>query len=148
METINFTTTILVDQTPKEVFEAVIVPQKWWSGDFEGNTKDLGGEFTYRYKDLHYSKQNVAELIQDQKVVWLVTESQLNFLEDKSEWTGTKIVFEISKQGDKTRLVFTHQGIHPEIECYGACSTAWSQLINQSLYSLITAGEAQKPVLA
>ncbi len=147
METINFTSTILVDQTPKEVFEAVVAPQKWWSGEFDGNTKDLGDEFTYRYKDIHYSKQHVAELIPDQKVVWLVIDSQLNFLEDKSEWTGTKIIFEISREGNKTRLLFTHQGIHPEVECYSACSTAWSQLINQSLYSLITAGEAQKPLL-
>ncbi|MDQ0639313.1 hypothetical protein QF042_002878 [Pedobacter sp. W3I1] len=147
METLNFTTAILVDQTPKEVFEAVIAPQKWWSGDFDGNTTNLSDEFTYRYQDLHYSKQHVAELIPDQKVVWLVTESQLNFLEDKSEWTGTKIIFEISQEGDKTRLLFIHQGIHPGIECYNACSTAWGQLINQSLYSLITTGEVQKPVL-
>ncbi|CAH0150736.1 hypothetical protein SRABI27_00516 [Pedobacter sp. Bi27] len=38
METTNFTTTILVDQTPKEVFDAVIDPRKWWSGEFKGAT--------------------------------------------------------------------------------------------------------------
>jgi uncharacterized protein YndB with AHSA1/START domain len=147
MEKNNFTTSILVDQSPKEVFEAVIAPEKWWSGHFQGNTKELGDEFTYRYKDIHYSKQEVTDLIPDEKVVWQVTESQLNFLEDKAEWTGTKIVFEIARIGNKTQLTFTHDGIYPEIECYSACSTAWGQLINQSLFNLITTGTTVKPTL-
>lgn len=147
MGTTDFTTAIMVDQTPKEVFKAVIDPRKWWSGDFQGNTKELGDEFSYRYEDLHYSKQKVSELVPDQKAVWLVTESQLSFLEDKTEWTGTKIIFEISKKNNKTQLTFKHVGIHPDVECYGACSTAWGQLIQQSLYKLITTGETDKPVL-
>ena len=148
MATTNFTTTIVVDQTTKEVFEAVMDPRKWWSGEFEGDTKNLGDEFTYRYKDLHYSKQKISELIPEKKVEWLVTDSHLSFLEDKSEWAGTKIIFEITSKEQRTELKFTHQGLHPEIECYEACSTAWGQLIQQSLYSLITKGETEKPVLA
>lgn len=148
MATTNFTTTIMVDQTPKEVFNAVNTPQDWWSGNFEGDTKHLNDEFTYRYKEFHYSKQRVSEMIAGEKVVWLVTESRLNFLEDKEEWTGTKIIFEISKKGDKTQLRFTHDGLYPEVECYDACSNAWGQLIQQSLYTLITTGQSNKPVLA
>ena len=144
----DFATTIAVDQTPNEVFEAVINPGKWWSGEFEGDTKNLNSEFTYRYKEFHYSKQKVTELVPDQKVVWLVTESRLNFLEDKEEWTGTKIIFEITRKAGKTELKFTHAGLQPEVECYNDCSTAWTQLIRQSLYQLITTGTTEKPVLA
>jgi hypothetical protein len=144
MTTTNFTSTLLVDQSPKEVFDAVNAPQDWWSGDFEGSTKQLNDEFTYRYKDFHYSKQRVVEMIPNEKVVWLVTESQLNFVEDKDEWTGTKIIFEISKKGDKTQLKFTHLGLQPQVECYSDCSTAWGQLVQQSLFDLITTGESQK----
>ena len=147
MQATDFTTTITVDQTPQEVFEAIITPQNWWSGDFEGNTKNVNDEFTYRYADMHYSKQRVVESIPGEKVVWLVTESQLNFIEDKEEWTGTKIIFEISKSGDKTQLKFTHAGINPEVECYDACSNAWGQLIKQSLFTYISTGAVEKPVL-
>jgi hypothetical protein len=87
-------------------------------------------------------------MIPDQKVVWLVTESRINFVEDKDEWTGTKIIFEISKKDNKTQVRFTHLGLHPEVECYDSCSNAWGQLIQQSLYSLITTGEGQKLLLA
>lgn len=148
METNAFTTTILVDQTPKEVFEAVKNPQKWWPGEIAGKSGKVDDEFTYRYEDLHYSLQKVVEMVPDQKVTWLVTESTLSFTGDVNEWTGTKIVFEISTEGDKTRLNFTHQGLVPEIECFGACSGAWTQIIRQSLYSLITTGHGQQLSLA
>jgi hypothetical protein len=147
MQATDLTTTITVDQTPQEVFEAVITPQSWWSGDFEGNTKNVNDEFTYRYQDMHYSKQRVIESIPGKKVVWQVTESQLNFIEDKEEWTGTKIVFEISEKDGKTELRFTHVGLNPEVECYSDCSVAWTRLIQQSLYTYITTGKVEKPML-
>ncbi|MFD0749873.1 SRPBCC domain-containing protein [Mucilaginibacter calamicampi] len=147
MQTTDFTTTITVEQTPAEVFDTVNTPQNWWSGDFEGDTKNLNGEFTYRYQDMHYSKQWITELTPGRKVVWLVTDSQLNFIEDKEEWIGTKMIFEISQEGGKTKLQFTHQGINPEVECYDACSNAWGQLIQQSLFNYITTGKVEKPVL-
>ena len=144
MTTPDFTTTIVVDQTPKQVFNAINNPQAWWSGEIKGSTDKLNDEFTYRYKELHLSKQRIVEMIRDQKVVWLVTESKINYAEDKREWTDTKISFEISEQDNKTQLRFTHLGLVPEIECFDSCSNSWSQLIQQGLFSLITTGKGKK----
>jgi hypothetical protein len=140
----DFTTIILVSQTPTEVFNAVNNVRGWWQGEIGGNTNKLNDEFTYRVEEIHFSKQKVVEIIPDKKVVWLVTDSKLNFTKDKSEWTGTKISFEISEINNKTQLRFTHTGLVPKIECYGACSNAWGQLIQQSLFSLITTGKGKK----
>jgi hypothetical protein len=148
MKNKDFTTTLLVDQSPKQVFDAVNSPQHWWAGEIDGAATNLNDEFTYRYKDLHMSKQKVIEFIPEEKVVWLVTDSIINYVEDKQEWNGTKIVFEISKEGDKTKLRFTHVGLHTEVECFGSCSTSWSRLMQISLFSLITTGKAEKLVLA
>jgi len=144
MTATDYTTTILVDQTPKEVFNAINNVRGWWQGEIEGSTDKLNDEFTYRMAEFHFSKQKLIEVIPDKKVVWLVTESRLNFIKKKSEWTGTKISFEISKKENKTQIHFTHMGLVPEIECYGGCSSAWSQLIEQSLFSLITTGKGKK----
>jgi hypothetical protein len=100
----NLTTAFTVDQTPEEAFAAINNVRGWWSGEIEGTTDKLGEEFTYRYQDLHRSKQKITELIPRKKVVWLVLDSYLSFIEDKTEWNGTKITFEISKKGNKTEV--------------------------------------------
>ena len=139
----DFTTTISVEQTPEEAFEAITNVRGWWSGDIEGPTDALEGEFTYRYEDLHYSKQKVTELVPGKKVVWLIVDSHLAFVEDKHEWNGSMVVFDIARKGDKTEVRFTHTGLVPAHECYGACSNAWGSYIRGSLRRLITTGHGQ-----
>ena len=143
MKNQNLTTAITVDQTPEEAFAAINNVRGWWSGDIEGGTDKLGEVFTYRYEDVHFSKQKITEFIPGKKVVWLVLDSYLSFIEDKTEWNGTKVTFEIAKKGDKTEVRFTHIGLVPDHECYGACSNAWGSYINGNLRSLITTGKGQ-----
>ncbi len=141
MKAQDFTTTILVDQTAGEVYKAINNVGGWWQGEVKGSSTKLNDEFTYKMEEFHYSKQKVVEMVPDQKVVWLVTDSKLNFIEDKSEWTGTKIIFEISRINNKTQLQFTHQGLLPTVECYKGCSGGWTGLIQKSLVSFIKTGK-------
>lgn len=136
----NFTMDFLVNQSPEEVFGAVTNVRGWWSEMLEGASHNAGDEFVYRHKDVHYSKQKLIEVIPNQKVVWLVTDSNLNFIEQHDEWTGTTVVFEISREGDKTKLHFTHRGLTPAIKCFGACSGGWTYYLKGSLLPLITEG--------
>jgi len=143
METVNFTTTILVDNSPKEVFDAINNVRGWWQGAIEGNSEKLNDEFGYTMRDIHYSKQKLVELIPNEKIVWLVIDSNLSSFDNKSEWTGTKIIFEITEINKKTQVRFTHIGLTPAFQCYGDCSWAWGQLIEESLFSLITTGKGK-----
>jgi len=141
MQSKGFSASFAVDQSPKEVFDAVNNVRGWWSENLDGNTDKLGATFKFQYKDIHRSTQKITELVSDKKVVWHVIDSRLNFVEDKAEWRGTDIVFEISKKNGKTELQFTHVGIVPEIECYDKCSRGWSIYVGESLRSLITTGK-------
>jgi hypothetical protein len=143
MKTNSFTTTIVVDQTPQEAFDAINDVRGWWSGEIEGRTDALGAEWTYSYKTLHRTTQRITELVAGKKIVWHVTDSQINFVKDKSEWDGTDIVFEIAKKGDKTEVRFTHAGLVPTIECYDGCSGAWGFYVNESLRTFIAKGKGQ-----
>ncbi len=80
------------------------------------------------------------------KVVWLVLDNYFKFTKDKSEWIGTKLVFELSQKNGKTEILFTHEGLVPQYECYEICREAWTNYIKYSLRNLITTrpGAAQR----
>lgn len=136
----DFTTSFVVDKTPEEVFHAINNVRGWWGEDVEGSNDKVGDEFIYRVQDIHYSKLRVIELVPNEKVVWLVLENHMNFVEDQAEWVGTKISFEITSHGDQTELHFAHLGLDPGYECFDVCSNAWGSLMGASLPSLITTG--------
>ncbi|MGF7082864.1 SRPBCC family protein [Mucilaginibacter sp. UYCu711] len=142
----DFTTSILVDQSPKEAFDAINNVIGWWTENLDGGTHNLNDEFEVRFGDVHYSKQKLTEVIPGEKVVWLITDSKLTFVKDQTEWTGTKIIFDITRKGNQTEVRFTQQGLTPAFECYGGCSNAWTDYVQNSLYSLITTGTG-KPSL-
>ena len=100
----------------------------------------MGDEFSYRYEDIHYSKQKITELVPGRRVAWHVLDARLNFATDKTEWKGTDIVFDIAKKDGKTELHFTHIGLVPEFECFESCSGGWHLYIDGSLRNFIAGG--------
>jgi uncharacterized protein YndB with AHSA1/START domain len=136
----DLTKTFTVGASAAEAFAAITDVRGWWSGEIEGRTDRLGEEFSYRVPGIHYSKFTITEFEPGKRLVWLVTESYLSFPEDKEEWTGTRVVFDLLEEKDRTRVQFTHEGLVPTVECYGACSVAWGEYILGSLKSLIVSG--------
>jgi len=143
MNTSDFTTTILVDQTPEAAFNAINNVRGWWSEEIEGSTDKLNEVFNYHYEDVHRCKIKVTELIAGKKVVWQVLENYFKFTKDTTEWTGTKIIFEIDEEDNKTKIRMTHLGLVPDYECFDICRDAWTNYIQNSLRSLITTGKGQ-----
>ena len=109
----DFTTAFSVGQTPIEVFEAITDVRGWWSGQIDGNAGQPGDEFTYRYEDRHRCRIRVTQADPGRKVTWLVLDGGPAFTQDKREWQGTAISFEISQAGGQTRVRFTHRGLVP-----------------------------------
>lgn len=137
----GYTTSYVVEQSPDEVFAAVVDVPAWWTGEIEGSTGEVGAEFTYRHPPQHYSRQRVTELEPGRRVVWRVVDSHLSFVSEPAEWTGSDIVFEIVPVAGGTELRFTHVGLVPGVECFGACSAGWLHYVGGSLHSLITTGQ-------
>jgi len=143
MENKDYKTSIVVATPADKVFNAINNVKGWWSENIVGETEKLNGEFFYHYKDVHLCKMRIIESVSNKKVVWLVLENEFNFTNDKSEWKDNKIVFEISAEGDKTRLDFTQIGLTPKYECFEICQDAWTSYIQGSLKNLIETGKGK-----
>src|SRR5215831_13487423 len=92
------------------------------------------------------SPQRAYEAINDVRGWWsgqisgLALDSWLAFPDDKEEWTGTTVTFDVTEVDGRTEVRFTHHGLAPEVECYDVCWVAWGGYITRSLRDLITTG--------
>lgn len=128
----NYSYAFTTMKSAKEIFDLLQNIEKWWSGIYEetikGKSQKLNDEFSFSAGGgIHFSKQKLVELIANKKIVWHVTESNLSFLKNPEEWKNTKLTFDISETKNETKVTFTHEGLEPNIECYGSCSNAWTQ---------------------
>ncbi len=140
-ESKSFSATITVNKSAAAAFEAIKNFRGWWSEEIEGNTDRMNETFFYHYKDIHLCKMKLTEMIPGKKLVYLVVENEFNFIQDQSEWVGTKLIFDIFPEGDQTKIHFTHEGLVPEYECYKVCNDAWSGYIGNSLKNFIETGK-------
>ena len=97
--------------------------------------------FTLDFGKTSFVTFKLIEVVPDKKVVWLVTDCNLDFLKDKTEWTGTKVIWEISPENNSTKIKMTHVGIVPEVECYDSCVKGWDHYVKESLFKLLTEGK-------
>jgi hypothetical protein len=141
MKNKDYKINLVVNVPIPKAFARINNVSEWWTGDLVGDSQQLNDEFTVRFGDVHVSTQKLIEFLPDNKVVWLVTDSRLNFIKQEDEWTNTTISFELSTRDDKTQIQFTHHGLVPEVECYDGCTKGWDYYIKGSLFKLITEGK-------
>jgi hypothetical protein len=144
MNTRDFTCELTTPMASDAVFQVLLDVRGWWSGLFEetieGASAQLHDVFTFRAGGgAHYSRQELIEWIPNRKMVWLVTESALSFLEKQDEWTGTKLIFTLTPIPEGTKVIFTHEGLSPARTCFDTCAPAWTQYLTQRLKPLLQA---------
>lgn len=141
MENIDFSTSFLVGNTPDEAFNAIANVRGWWSQNIEGGTSALHDEFKYSARDLHHCRMKLTEVQPGKKMVWQVLDNYFKFTEDKTEWIGNTIIFDITEKEGQTEVRFTQKGLTPADECYDICSSAWTGYLHESLRPLIETGK-------
>ncbi|MET8800645.1 SRPBCC domain-containing protein [Nocardia sp. NPDC004568] len=147
------TATMSVDRTPQEVFAAVTDVRGWWSENIIGATAAAHDEFVFtddsKYAGetaqgkpgIRFARFRLTEVVPGTRVVWQVVDADLTFVDDRTEWTGTRAVFDITATAAGTTLHFAHEGLTAaDSECFEACSRGWTFYITESLPRLITTG--------
>jgi len=143
MSTTDFTMKMLVPVSSQETYELINDVRGWWADNFTGKSSSAGDEFEVRFRDVHYSKQRLTSMEPGKHIEWLVTDSDLTFLDKSNEWTGTKIRFDIAPKNGQTEISFTHEGLNPGIECYKDCSRGWTYYLQESLLPFINNGKGK-----
>ena len=103
----------------------------WWTNDTQGESK-VGGVLQFRFGAGGFDMK-VLELDPGKRVLWQVVEGP-------AEWLGTKVSFDLRRDGDYTIVLFKHQGWKEPVEFMHHCSTKWASYL-LSLKSLVETGE-------
>jgi len=129
----NYSNIVTIHATADKVLNALTneIPL-WWTEMFEGSANRENDSFTVRFGENIYKTMIVQELSGTSKVVWQVVDSLIavSGLKNQTEWTNTRIVWEIMQQENSTELHLTHIGLHPDVECYDVCISGWQQFID------------------
>jgi hypothetical protein len=134
----NYQCSIAAGFTPGKAFEAIGRVTEWWAKNVEGSSEKLNDVFIVGFPGETSVTFKVTESIPGKKIVWQVADCYLPWLKDKTEWTGTTVMFEISPLGDETQVTMTHIGLVPGIECYEGCESGWNKYFKGSLFKLLT----------
>jgi uncharacterized protein YndB with AHSA1/START domain len=127
-----------IHATPDVVYRAVSTEnglRGWWCKNVTLEDGP-GGILTLRFPSGHVARIRLAKGKASSRVEWDVLGHNA-----MPEWIGTKLVFAIEQNGQKSsRLQFQHSGLDPGCECYGACNDAWGYLMG-SLKALLENGK-------
>ena len=132
----DYTASILVNASTNKAFQNINQVTGWWTENIEGRSEKLNDVFIIHFGEA-FVTMKIVESVPGKKIVWNVTDCYLHWLADKKEWKDTRIVFDITAEGDSTRIEFSHIGLTPQAECYDSCVKGWDQYIKDSLAKLI-----------
>ena len=140
MEQQNFNISIDVPMPAAQITQKIADVPDWWGVGFEGNAKKQGDKFVIKMGPEAFFNCTVTAYAEGQRIIWLVDECYMPWYNDKTEWTGTKMIFDLEESGNQTKVTFTHEGLTPRSECYKDCQPGWTHWISRSLMSYLTTG--------
>lgn len=135
----DYKTSTLVSGTSETALAAIADVPGWWAKDFKGNASKAGDQFTVRFGDTFVDFEIAHPT--NHEVIWKVTNCNLHWQEDKTEWNGTHIIWQVNDTPEGTLIEMTHIGLNPQVECYDNCRQGWTEHINGSLANFINTGK-------
>jgi uncharacterized protein YndB with AHSA1/START domain len=103
----------------------------WWTTTTKGNPSK-GGTIEFRFGSNGGFDMKVLEAEPGKRVLWQVVDGP-------DVWIGTKISFDLRRDGDYTAVLFKHEGWKEPVEFMHHCSTKWATFL-LSLKSFVETG--------
>ena len=138
----DFSYSFTVNASPKATMEKINQVNSWWAKNFKGEAGKVNDEFSVYFGNQGdtFVDFKISELIPEKKVVWLATDCNLHWINDKKEWKNNEMIWNLTEMSGKTTVDFIHKGMNAESECYESCKPGWTHHIKDSLVKLIEKG--------
>lgn len=140
----SYTREIIVSSTPGAAYRALTSEfDKWWTAG-SGPVNSEGDTVTFKF-DTTYWAMRATKLVPEKSVEFECIEAHHVHeglpASIRKEWEGTKLIWTIQQQGDKTKISFTHEGLVPSLDCYKICEIGWDHFFVNSLKNYLDTGE-------
>ena len=132
----DYTSSITANVSAQEATTRINRVADWWTAKVTGHSSKVGDAFKLDWGET-WVDMRVVELNLGKRLVWLVTDCNLGFIQDKKEWKDTQVIFDITSNGAETTVKMTHVGLKPTVECYETCEKGWNFYILESLQNLL-----------
>ncbi len=109
---------------PPRVYGALTSIDKlssWWTRDTKGRS-EVGSVISFRFGERGFFDMKVLELEPARRVVWEVVAGP-------EEWIGTRVIWDLTPEGEGTTLRFKHQGWREPVDFMNHCSTKWASFL-------------------
>ncbi len=144
LEPADFTAEIITATGTTQAFDALTGSvSEWWTRDLQGSAMHVGDNFTIRFGNTVKTLE-VAAIEPEKSVTWNVKKAHIDMasLQNKSEWEGTAIHWEIFTEDEKTKIRLTHKGLTRDFECFTVCEKGWNFYMG-SLLAYLDRGKGQ-----
>jgi uncharacterized protein YndB with AHSA1/START domain len=126
---------IQIDAAPEAVHPLVATANgftRWWASDVTEDKKTGDVELGFFNRATVYGL-HPAKIAAPREAHWLCQSGK--------EWSGTRLLFDLTEQKGQTLLRFTHANWQAETDYMVMCTTTWGEL----MYRLKAAAEGKKP---
>ena len=135
----GFRAQIVVLADPLAAFEAVAAGMaRWWSAAAEGDLAQEGRRVVVRFAGQQsYWVFEAAEVAPGRRLVAVCVDAH-HVVDGKpeavrTEWLGTRLVWDFAPVSGGTRVTLCHEGLVPDLHCYEVCEAGWAQFFGRSL---------------
>lgn len=124
-----------INAPPIDVYGAITQRNRlaaWWTDDTRDTADDM---IHFQFGDRGFFDMKVLERVPGSRVLWEVVDGP-------AEWIGTRVVWDLSPEGEGTTIRFKHQGWREQVDFMHHCSTKWATFL-MSLKAMLETGRGK-----
>ncbi|WP_370402061.1 hypothetical protein [Sulfitobacter sp. JB4-11] len=147
----NYTRSIQVSASPAASFAAITSGVEHWWTKPDRTIRAVGDRAKFRFPPRQSYWTFEAVELKPNAFVKLKCIDALHMLEGfsdtvQTEWLGTSTHWRISAERSGSRIEFTHDGLHPGLQCFDICQAGWDMFFVGSLKAYLDTGQGNPHV--